>query len=131
MPLLRYHYYSQGTQLYCAPTVDARESWIPSMQHIATESRCFVLSACQFARVSDYADHHFAKETEKRDPNEIVIAGGSCIVDPMGQILAGPLRETEGVLTAEIDLDDIIRGKFDMDSCGHYSRSDIFKLQVT
>ena len=50
MPLLRTHWYSLGTQIYCVPTVDARESFGVTMQHIATEGRVFVLSACQFAQ---------------------------------------------------------------------------------
>src|SRR5215831_5089501 len=50
MPLLRAAMYAKGVQLYCAPTVDDRESWPGSMRHIALEGRCFVLSACQFVR---------------------------------------------------------------------------------
>lgn len=98
------------------------------MQHIASESRTFVLSACQFARVSDFPKTHF--NNEARDADSIIIAGGSCIVNPMGEILAGPLRDTEGILYAEIDLNDIVRAKMDLDVVGHYSRSDIFQLHV-
>ncbi|KAF7306846.1 hypothetical protein MIND_00476800 [Mycena indigotica] len=130
MPLLRYHYYSLGTQLYCAPTVDARETWQSTMMHIALEGRCFVLAASQFAQEKDYpADHPVASDT--RSPENIMIAGGSVIISPLGKILAGPLRDEEGVLTAEIDLDDVVRGKFDLDVCGNYARPDIFRLTAS
>ncbi|CAK5264545.1 unnamed protein product [Mycena citricolor] len=134
MPLLRYHYFSHGTQIYCAPTVDARDDWQHSMSHIALEGRCFVLSACQFAQVQHYpADHALnpdQPDASRNDPEDVMIAGGSMIVSPLGKILAGPLRGQEGVLTAELDMDDIIRGKFDLDVVGHYARPDIFKFQA-
>lgn len=114
MPLLRAHLYQQGIQLYCAPTLDDRDSWIPTMRHIAYEGRCFVLSACQYIRL---------------DP-ETVIRGGSVIVNPFGEILAGPNYAGECVLTAELDLGKIVEGKFDLDVAGHYARPDIFKLTV-
>ena len=50
--------------------------------------------------------------------------------DPFGQILAGPAFGEEAILTAEIDLRNIARGKFDFDVTGHYSRPDIFRLTV-
>ena len=49
MPLLRMAMYSKGIQLYCAPTADDRDSWIPTMQHIAFEGRCFVLASCSIS----------------------------------------------------------------------------------
>lgn len=123
--IVRYHYYSLGTQLYCVPTVDARPNWQHTMAHIALEGRCFVLSACQFAKESDFPpDHAVADATIDRDPGRVMINGGSIIIGPLGNILAGPSREPEVVLTAEVDLDDCIRGKFDLDATGHYSRSD-------
>jgi nitrilase len=56
--------------------------------------------------------------------------GGSLIVSPLGEILAGPNFEQECVLTAELDLDDIARGKYDFDAVGHYARPDVFRLSV-
>ena len=53
-----------------------------------------------------------------------MINGGSLIVSPLGTVLAGPSRKAEDILTAELDLDDIARGKFDLDSVGHYARPD-------
>ncbi|KAI0033402.1 carbon-nitrogen hydrolase [Vararia minispora EC-137] len=132
MPLLRTFYYSKGTQIYCAPTVDARETWQSTMRHIALEGRCFVLSACQFAQRKDYpAERGFVEDDASRDPERVVIAGGSVILNPLGKVLAGPLLDREGVLTADLDLDDIARGKFDLDAVGHYARSDSGSLPVS
>src|SRR4029077_17545984 len=58
MPLLRTAMYAKGIQLYCAPTADDRDTWLSTMQHVALEGRCFVLSANQFCRVSDYPAHY-------------------------------------------------------------------------
>lgn len=128
MPLLRTALYAKGVQLYCAPTVDDRDNWIPSMQHIAQEGRCFVLSSCQYLTRGDAPDDYNCIQGD--DPNEVLIRGGSCIVDPFGNVLAGPLYNEEGVVTAEIDMDQITRGQYDMDVVGHYARPDIFDLRV-
>jgi nitrilase len=127
MPQLRLAMYGQGIQLYCAPTVDDRETWLPTMRHIAFEGRCFVLSANQFARRSDYPADYPVQAT---GPGEVLIGGGSCIIDPFGQVLAGPARDAEAILTADLDLDEIARGKFDLDVVGHYARPDVFRLVV-
>ncbi len=121
---VRTYYYSQGTQIYCAPTVDARPAWQHTMTHIALEGRCFVLSACQFAQEKDYPPDHAVANASARDPNNVMIAGGSVIISPLGKVLAGPLLDAEGVISAELDLDDVLRGKFDLDVTGHYARND-------
>ncbi len=128
MPLLRMAMYSKGIQLYCAPTADDRDSWIPTMQHIAFEGRCFVLASCQYLKRGAFPPDYAAAQGD--DPKILMMRGGSCIVSPLGQILAGPNYEGECILTADIDLGDIARGKFDLDVVGHYARPDIFKLSV-
>ncbi len=110
MPLLRMAMYAKGIQIYCAPTVDDRDTWLPTMQHIALEGRCFVVSACQFV------------------PG--LIRGGSLVVSPLGRILAGPHYGSECILRAELDLAEIAEGKYDLDVAGHYARPDIFRLIV-
>lgn len=128
MPLMRTAMYSKGIELYCAPTADARDSWLATVRHIAVEGRCFVLSCNQFQRRRDFpADYHSSFGNE---PDAVVCRGGSCIVDPFGNFLAGPNTESEAILAAEIDLRQIIRGKYDFDVVGHYSRPDIFQLHV-
>lgn len=128
MPLLRMSMYAQWVQLYCAPTVDDRETWLPTMRHIALEGRCFVLSSCQFARRADFpADY---APIQGNNPETILIRGGSCIISPLGQVLAGPLFDQPTILTADLDLGEIVRGKYDLDVVGHYARPDLFQLQV-
>ena len=118
MPLLRTAMYAKGIELYCtAPTVDDREMWGHTVRHIAYEGRCFVLSACQYLPAED--------STEAP-----LIRGGSCIVSPFGTLLAGPVYGEEQILTAELDLNEIVRGKFDLDVVGHYARPDIFRFSV-
>ena len=128
MPLLRMAMYSKGIQIYCAPTADSRDTWLSSMQHVALEGRCFVLSACQFVRRQDFPDDF--DSSFGNDPETILSRGGSCIIDPLGQVLAGPNYEGSCILTASLDLDDVVRGKYDFDVSGHYARPDVFRLSV-
>jgi nitrilase len=128
MPLLRMAMYAKGIELYCAPTVDDRETWLPTMRHIALEGRCFVLSACQYLRRSDCPAAYDLAQAAEADA--ALIGGGSVIVNPLGQVLAGPHRDGEAVLTADLDLGDLARGKYDLDVTGHYARPDVFRLTV-
>jgi len=128
MPLLRTAMYSKGVELYCAPTLASSDTWPASMQHIAIEGRCFVFSANQYATAADYPPNYInASGTAALEP---LTRGGSCIVDPFGNFLAGPNFESAGVLVAEIDLADTVRGKYDLDVVGHYARPDVFQLFV-
>jgi nitrilase len=128
LPLLRATMYAKGIEIYCAPTADCRDSWLATVRHIAVEGRCFVLSSNQFNRRRDFPENYDASFGS--DPDAVVTSGGSCIVDPFGKFLAGPNTEGEVILTAEIDRDQIIRGKYDLDVVGHYARPDIFRLHV-
>lgn len=128
MPLLRTAMYAKGIQLYCAPTADDRDTWPSSMQHVALEGRCFVLSANQFTRRGDFPESYAA--VQGNDPKTVISRGSSCIVSPSGKFLAGPNFEGEAILTAELDLADVVRGKFDFDVTGHYARPDVFRLLV-
>lgn len=128
MPLMRTAMYGQQVQLYCAPTVDDRDVWHATMRHIAVEGRCFVLNACQYAVRDDYPADYVPMQGDA--PDTVLIRGGSCIVSPYGEPLAGPLYNARGVLYADIDLDEIARGKYDLDVVGHYARPDVFRLTV-
>ncbi|WP_077923496.1 carbon-nitrogen hydrolase family protein [Spirosoma sp. 209] len=128
MPLARMAMYQQGLDIYLAPTADARDSWQSTMQHVALEGRCFVLASNQFVRKTDYPERYQAELTNEPD---IMSRGGSVIISPMGEVLAGPLWDQEGLLVADLDFAVLAKSKLDFDSVGHYARPDVFTLTVT
>lgn len=128
MPMMRMAMYSKNVALYCAPTADDRDTWLASMQHVALEGRCFVLTACQYLKKSDLPS--MVRVTLGDSPDSVLMRGGSAIINPLGKVLAGPNYDGETILTATIDLNEIERGKFDFDVAGHYSRPDVFQLIV-
>jgi nitrilase len=130
MPLARMAMYNKGVDIYLAPTADSRDSWQATLRHIACEGRCFVLGCNQFVTREMYPSHLEPAEDLSALP-EITCRGGSAIVSPLGEVLAGPLWDKEGLLFAELDMREVVRGRFDLDVTGHYARTDIFQLTVT
>jgi nitrilase len=127
MPLARMALYSKGVEIYLAPTADARPGWLASMQHIALEGRCFVLGCNQFIRRGDYPEPYRAL---LKDSREVLCSGGSVVVSPFGEIVAGPLEGETGILVADLELDQVVRSKLDFDVNGHYQRKDIFTFEA-
>jgi len=121
--------YGKGVEIYLAPTADPRDTWHATLRHIACEGRCFVLGCNQFLTKEMYPNDLEGLE-ELTDLPEILCRGGSAIVSPLGEVLAGPLYDQEGILFAELDMGEIARGKFDFDPVGHYARPDVFHLVV-
>lgn len=126
MPLLRTAMYAKGVEIWCAPTVDDRDIWRSTMRHIAHEGRCFVVCACQ-VQPSPAA---LGRARDGWPDDKPLIRGGSMIVGPLGDVLAGPLEDGTGLVTATIDPGEIIRARYDFDVVGHYARPDIFELHV-
>ncbi len=126
MPLFRTAMYAKGIEIWCAPTVDERDIWQATMRHIAYEGRCFVVSACQYLPAPDTTSALHRDWPSGRP----LIRGGSVIVSPLGDVMAGPLYDGEGLVTAEVDLRDVVKGRYDLDVTGHYARPDIFRLTV-
>ena len=129
MPLARMALYSKGVEIYLAPTADARDTWQATLSHIACEGRCFVLGCNQFVTKAMYpADLQAHPELAKQPA--VMCRGGSAIISPLGELIAGPLYDQEGILYAELDLGEIVRAKLDFDVVGHYARPDVFQLLV-
>ncbi len=129
MPLARMAMYAKGVEIYLAPTADARERWQSTLQHIALEGRCFVLGCNQYVHRDMYPDDLEIRDELDAWP-ETLCRGGSAIYGPLGEALAGPLWDAEGILIAELDRSALGRAKFDFDVTGHYARPDVFYLDV-
>jgi nitrilase len=129
MPLARMALYGKGVEIYLAPTADARETWQATLRHIACEGRCFVLGCNQFLQKAMYPEE-LRDIDELRAQPKVMCRGGSAIISPLGEVIAGPLYDQEGTLYAELDPGEIVRGKMDFDVVGHYARPDVFELVV-
>jgi nitrilase len=129
MPLARMALYGQGVELYLAPTADARDTWHATLRHIACEGRCFVLGCNQYVLKSMYPQDLPGIE-DLTDLPEVMCRGGSAIISPLGEVLAGPLYDAEGILYAALDMGEIVRARFDFDVIGHYARPDVLQLHV-
>lgn len=126
MPLLRTAMYAKGIEVWCAPTVDERDNWLISMRHIAHEGRCFLVSACQYQPTP----RELGRAVPHWDDDRLLMKGGSVILNPMGEVIAGPLQNEAGLLVATIDRTELARARFDFDVVGHYARPDVFTLIV-
>ena len=130
MPLVRYSLYEQGVELYLAPTYDESEVWKASMQHIAREGRTYVMGCCMVSKKEDIVTQCPELEPYYEASGEWVNTGNSIIVDPNGDIIAGPLHKEEGILYADMDLNKLRGSKWNLDVAGHYARPDAFELTV-
>jgi nitrilase len=129
MPLARMAMYRKGVEIYLAPTADSRDTWQATLRHIACEGRCFVLGCNQFVTKDMYPADLPGIEELANQP-EVMCRGGSAIIGPLGDVIAGPLYGEEGILYADLDLTEVARGKFDFDVVGHYARPDVFQFWV-
>ena len=129
MPLARQAMYNDGVQILVSPTWDKSEKWIASLKHIAREGGVFVISSCMVIRMKDIPDKYEFKKLYPKG-REWINSGNSFIVNPGGDIIAGPVEKKEEILLAEINLNDVVKAKRMFDVAGHYSRPDVFEFKV-
>ena len=128
MPLARFALYAQGEQIHCAPTAFDGEMGVVNARNTAMEGGVFVISVCMILRKSSYpADFEFVEELAAA--KEMLESGSSCIIAPDGRILAGPLLNEEGILYADLDLNQTIAAGQLIDNAGHYGRPDVLGLR--
>jgi nitrilase len=130
MPLARAALYEQGVDIWLAPTWDNSDVWVASMRHIAKEGRCYVVGVNSCLRGSDVPATMPGRDEIYGGDDDWMSRGNTVIVDPDGDVLAGPITETEGILTAEVDAATITRARRQFDVVGHYARPDVFTLHV-
>ena len=134
MPLARFFLYSQGVDIWVAPTLAQGDGWIAAMRHIAQENRCYVVGVNPCVHIDQIPaefpnrDRVWPTGDEGR---QWVEPGNSVIVGPSGgTILAGPARHEETILYADLDIAAVRAARRLFDPVGHYHRPDVFQLTV-
>lgn len=128
MPLTRQAMHEQGEIVHAAVWPSVKESHLIASRSYAFEGRSFVIAAGSILQ-----REHLPKGYAILDamPGEGPwMTGGSTIIGPDAQILAGPLEKEEGLVVAEIDPGRVAEEKMTLDVCGHYSRPDVFNFSV-
>jgi nitrilase len=129
MLLARNAMYVGGTQILAAPTWDKSENWLLSLRHIAREGGMFVISCCMVLKMQDIPDNYEFKQYYP-EGREWINPGNSCIVNPNGEVISGPVEMKEEIVYAEVDLTLVTAAKRMFDVAGHYARTDVFKFSV-
>ncbi|KAH8806140.1 carbon-nitrogen hydrolase [Xylogone sp. PMI_703] len=128
MPLLRQSLYEQKVNLFLAPTAHATEIWASLMQTIGAESKAFVLTAIPRVKANELPE--WITEARERG-DEVVSKGGTMIVGPVGQVLAGPVWDREDeMLIIDADFEECERGLSDLATSENYIGRDLFQLSV-
>ena len=128
MPLARAALYAQGEQIHIAPTQDDGDRWLATVRHIATEGRMWVVSVGSFMRESDLPRDLAALGVY--EAGATINPGDSVIVNPLGQVVAGPAHDVETILYADADPQEALHARRGFDAAGHYGRADLFALSV-
>jgi nitrilase len=135
MPLARFHMYAQGVEIWLAPTLATGDGWIASMRHIARENTMFVIGVNPVLHADDIPAsfphrERLVSDEYRQENGDWLEEGNTVIVDPSGNVIAGPVREREETLIADLDLDQVASARRLRDPVGHYHRPDVFRLQV-
>ena len=130
MPLARFALYAQGIEIYLAPTWDEGEGWVASMRHIAREARAWVVSGAACLQGRDIPADFPGRAALFPDEDEWFISGDAVVVDPMGAVVMGPAHRDRGIVYAACDPARVAVARRSLDVVGHYSRPDIFRLEV-
>jgi nitrilase len=130
MPLARFALYAQGIEVYIAPTYDSGDGWIGTLQHIAREGCCWVIGAGVALRNRDLPDDLPERDRLYPESEDWINPGDSVVIAPGGEIIAGPLRDQQDILFADLDLNRVAISRRSFDVAGHYARPDVFTLHV-
>jgi nitrilase len=128
MPLARMALYAQGIDIWLAPTWDNSDVWVATMRHLAKEGRMYVVGVNSCIRATDLPPELPGREKLYGGEDDWLSRGNTVIVDPLGEILAGPLVEAEGIIYADVDAGRARAARDQFDVVGHYSRPDVFHL---
>jgi aliphatic nitrilase len=105
------------------------ETGILTGRAIAYMAKCFVINAC--GTITPHVTEQMAlSERDRRYLADPASLGGSTIIAPFGEIIAGPAGTGDEVLYADADLGQMVRAKLVHDYAGHHQRMDVFSFDI-
>ena len=128
LTLARYAMYTKGEQIHASLWAGhgfVKNTMDFTSKQYAFEGQTFVIISSIYINEDMIPDSFPLKEVTLWE-----YPGGSGIINPRGEYIAGPIYEQEDIIYAEIDLDHIMRAKAVIDCTGHFSRPDIFKFEI-
>lgn len=129
MPLARAALYQKGIALYISPNTNDNPEWQHTIRHIAIEGHCYFVNCDMIIPKSSYPkDLSDAAEAEIARLPETACRGGSCVIDPFGHAVTDTLWDEEGILYADLDMQQVPASRMEHDVCGHYARPDVTRL---
>lgn len=128
MPLARVALYQQGVTLYLSPNTNDNDEWQQTIRHIAIEGHCYFINCDMVFTRDDYPRDLEAQEEIARLPWQ-TCRGGSCVIDPYGHYVTEPLWDREGIVYADLDIQQVPASRMEFDACGHYSRPDVLPFR--
>jgi nitrilase len=130
MPLARHALHTSGEEIHVAAWPQVKEMNLVASRHYAFEGRCYVIATGAIMKAAELPEGLEVIEALRGNPEAFVLNGGSAIIAPDGQLLAGPVFNEETILTADLDLSRIAEESLALDVTGHYSRPDIFDVRL-
>jgi len=131
MPLARQVLHMSGEDIHVAAWPWVREMNLIACRQYAFEGRCFVVACGAIMSARDLPSDLEPIQELRDHSDALILRGGSAIIAPNGDLLAGPVFDEETILMADLDFAQISRESLAFDVTGHYSRPDIFDLRFT
>ena len=129
MPLARQVLHDSGEDIHVAVWPSAHDVHQLASRHYAFEGRCFVVATGMVMKVKDLPQELDLPAATDGGAEEWLLRGGSAVIGPNGNYVAGPVFDQETIISAELDLTAVDREKMTLDVSGHYSRPDLFHLE--
>ena len=130
LTLARAALYTQGVDLYLAPTWGNSEVWPATLQHVAKEGSVFVVGVNQYLPASWLPDSLPGRHQLYTDDGECLARGNTTIVDPTGHVVAGPLVGQAGIVMADVDVNEARHQRHRFDLSGRQKHPELLQLLV-
>ncbi len=130
MPLTRQAMHDEGEDLHIALWPHVKELHQVASRHYAHEGRCYVAAVGQVMHLSELPEGLVISPKIDIPDDQILMRGGSAIYGPDGSVIQEPISTERKIITRDLDLSACVGERMNLDTSGHYQRSDVFSFEV-